>query len=260
MQEYKKTTVKRSIQKFRDYANDFIKSDMNTFDDRLNVFVHFCVTDEVFSKIDLQLSSNQNVDVLVWYKESVSKMGSMGTAKLSFPVNEIDRLSFLYLIVKALSEKKIRKNDFLIRFFATGSSKMDSYIITFINAIVIPLVRELDYKLEEIESSFSASANENVPASILQIINAGDNFIQQISQGNENTQKASIKIKNVELEKLIAELKNAIMSDITDKNEKLRAIDLANGVEKELSLEEPNKTVISTLLKAIPVIGSIGSI
>jgi len=94
----------------------------------------------------------------------------------------------------------------------------------------------------------------------LQIINAGDNFIQQISQGNENTQKASIKIKNVELEKLIAELKNAIMSDITDKNEKLRAIDLANGVEKELSLEEPNKTVISTLLKAIPVIGSIGSI
>ena len=53
--------IRRSIQRFEDYSRDLISSDMNSFEDRLNLLISYCKSDAFFQKIDEQLVYNKSV-------------------------------------------------------------------------------------------------------------------------------------------------------------------------------------------------------
>src|SRR5438552_2086643 len=89
--------VRLALRKFRDYGQDLLYADFNTFEDRTAVFLKFCRTDPVFSGIREQLVSNPHVNFKEWEKESLaSGTGWVGSCKLNFPTEEDDRLSLLF--------------------------------------------------------------------------------------------------------------------------------------------------------------------
>lgn len=58
--------VQKSIQRFDGFAEDLMRSDMNTFENNLNLFINFCETDSIFSAIHAQLQSVPNADFDEW--------------------------------------------------------------------------------------------------------------------------------------------------------------------------------------------------
>ena len=162
MSEFKARQVQRSIQRFRDYAQDLISADMNTFNDRINVFLDFCQQDPVFSEIHQQLLVATDATAKDWYAERVGKMGSFaGSASLDFPTNVDQRVSLQYKLLLAINEGSIDFNSLLIQFFAIGSNSISLHISAFCDAVVVPLCRELDYKLQEVEDELPEDMRGN---------------------------------------------------------------------------------------------------
>lgn len=261
MSDIKSGQVKRSLLRFRDYANDLIIADFNTFDDRFNQFIEFCSMDSVFTSIHSQLTSNPNVNFVEWFNECNSSGGSMvGSGKLMFPTNIDDKISIMYQLLLRIHSNEIPATGFFITFFAVGSNNMGDYIRAFSDAVIQPLIRELEYKLEEIEESLPENNKEVISTSLIQVINAGDNFIQQISQGDGNSQTATQSNVSPELLKHLEDLKLEIHSAITDVNDLKNADALVDGVYRELKQEKPNKTVIQALLNSLPKVANIAAI
>jgi Arc/MetJ-type ribon-helix-helix transcriptional regulator len=261
MSNFKAGQVKKSLRRFEDYSDDLLSANMDTFDDRLNIFVAFCTEDQVFSKIHAQLLSNPNVNEDEWYKDKVSKMSSMvGSAPLELPTNSDDRLSLMYKILIAIHSGKIRFLDFAIQFFAIGSSGINEHIYAFQDAILNPLIRELNYKIEEIEDNLPEDNQQPVQSSIFQIIHTEGNFIQQVAQGDNNVQTVEYENNSQKIRELINELKEEVQNANLDERQKSESFDMINGVEKEISSQTPNKTVIGTLLGALPPAANIASI
>ena len=100
MTEFTVAQVSRSIQRFMDYADDFINSDMNTYDDRSSMFFDFCKSDPVMCLIHNQLINNPNVNLKEWHENAISQMSSMaGSAPLRFPTDIDDRISLMYQLL-----------------------------------------------------------------------------------------------------------------------------------------------------------------
>lgn len=253
--------IRRSLQRFRDYSSDFINSDFNTFDDRFNLFISFCKSDKVFSVIHNQLISLPEKDFDEWYKNVSSSGGSVvGSGRLVFPVTIDDRISIMYRLLLKIHSGEIRVHGFWLKFFAVSSTRIEDQIFAFSDAVIQPLVRELEYKLVEIEENLPEDNKEQVSSSIIQVINAGNNFTQQIMQGNQNSQsvvqnKIDPKIKNY-LEQILRLVENSNIGN----SEKEDATETINYIEQELLKSNPNKKIIEKLFSTLPKIANIASI
>jgi hypothetical protein len=164
--------VRLSIRKFRDYSSDLQYADVNTFEDRIGVFLNFCRTDPVFARIREQLVSNPRANFEAWEKQSMetSFTGWVGSVRLVFPTNEDDRVSLLYQFVEAAGDPKFNLLGKLIHWFTVGSNRYDDYLRAFSDAVMRPLFRDLGYKLEEVEARLPDDKRAPVPLSLLQII------------------------------------------------------------------------------------------
>lgn len=141
-----KKHLDKSIRQFNDISDDLIRSDNNTFMDRLSQFFQFTENDELFHYIHEQLLKNPNTNVDIWFEEKLSKRSSMvGSAPLEFPKNIDDRLSIQYQLLNSINLRKIHYRDFMINFFGTTYQPY-----AFNEAISIPLFRGMKYKIEEI--------------------------------------------------------------------------------------------------------------
>lgn len=262
MQQLTVGQLSRSIQRFKDYAADFISADMNTYDDRSALFFDFCKTDPAMSVIHAQLTTNPDVDIEKWHSDALAKMtGWAGSAPLKFPTKIDDRISLMYQLLLAIEEERLNFKDFCIQFFVTGDNSYDSYIARLSEAVTQPLMRELEYKLDEIlESLPNSGPKEPVPPATLQIIHASGPVVQQLTIGNNNTQTATLTIGNPELARLIAELKSELQKASMDKDDREAAGQIVSSVEAELASSKPKKPVIAALIKALPVVGDVASI
>lgn len=54
-QKYDHKKIERSFRRFRDYSEDLLNSDYNTFSNNLNIFIDFCENDEIMRIISAQL-------------------------------------------------------------------------------------------------------------------------------------------------------------------------------------------------------------
>lgn len=252
--------VRRSLQRFTDYADDLSRSDMNTFDDRLSLLMDYCQKDEVFQTIHKQLTKDHFSDFDSWYKERKSTMGSMvGSGQLVFPTNLDARLSLMYQLLCRINSGEISLIDFSHTFFAIGDSRIDSLIYAFNEAIVDPLTRELRYRFDDIEEQLPADQKDTVPLTNIQVIHSAQNVIQQSAAGSNISQSAVIE-KNSELEALFEELKQEIDAAIDDHAEKSEYREVAESAHDLLCSDKPKVTAAKTLLNNLPTLGNIGSV
>jgi len=146
MENYTVEEIRRSRQRFMDVADDLSGSGMNTFADRLSLFMEYCGNDEVFQGINRQLTS---VDFDSWYAERKStKRGVAGSGQQAFPRNRDERSSLLYQLLWRIDSGEINLVDFLNTFFSAGGNEIDSLVYAFNKTIVKPLSRELVYRFE----------------------------------------------------------------------------------------------------------------
>ncbi|MGI3017483.1 hypothetical protein [Shewanella algae] len=245
--------IRRSIQRFEDYSRDLISSDMNSFEDRLNLLISYCKSDAFFQKIDEQLSHNKSVNFDSWY-------GSNSRGKLSFPTNLDDRLSIMYQLLCRINSKEISYLSFCCEYLVVGTSKIDAHIYALNEIVSEPLFRELGYRLEEIEDELPSDNSDEVTSSIFQIIHHADNVIQQNVIGDGNNQNASITNTNNELEKLFSELKAEINSLEISQEEMQENIESVIACEDLAKQEKPKKGAVKRLLSTLPALGSVASI
>jgi len=257
-QELTSGKVRRSIQRFSDYASDLLKSDMNTFDDRIRMFFDFCSSDEVFSRIHRQLLSVPAADFNQWFSEREATVGGMsGSGQLIFPTDPEMRMSLMYQLLLGIRDGRVNLNGFVIHFFAIGSSRIDDYIYALNEGITQPLVRELAYRLEELQEQLPADRTATVSSAVVQIIHQATNVIQQHASGEHIIQNAGITV-NPELANLFEQLRHAVQELPTE--QRTEAIEIVASAEEVAAAPKPRLAVIRALLKALPSTDAILSI
>lgn len=168
-EEFTKRQVDRSFQRFVDYADDVLVSDYNTFETRLEIFLHHAETDPVMMQITNQLKSI-NVNLENWYNNTIYSGGSMvGSARFSLPVDETERDALLYqLCVGFNQDRDWNILNFTSRVF--GGKDLNSQIRSFVEAVCRVLFRSIRYKLQEIEDEMEGfDPQQEVPMKIFHV-------------------------------------------------------------------------------------------
>jgi hypothetical protein len=245
--------IRRSIQRFEDYSRDLTSSDMNSFEDRLNLLVSYFKSDAFFQQIDEQLIQNQSVDFDTWY-------GNNSRGKLSFPTNLDDRLSIMYQLLCRINSKEISYLSFCCEYLVVGTNQIDAHIYALNEVVSEPLFRELGYRLGDIEDELPSDNSDEVTSSIFQIIHHAENVIQQNIIGDGNNQNASITNTNNELDELFSSLKTEINSLKISQEEIQENIESVIACEDLAKQEKPKKGAVKRLLSTLPSLGSIASI
>jgi len=252
--------ILRSFQRFNGYANDLLRSDINTFDDALNMFLDFCESDNVFSIIHNQLQSVPKADFESWYESRRNTVRSKsGSGQLSFSTDPEVRMAIMYELLRRIRDGRIKLLDFVTDFFALGTNQFTPYIQAMNEAITRPLIRELSYRLQDISDQLPKDRGVIVPPATIQIIHQATNVIQQTASGANISQSATQNI-NPELDKLFIELENAIISFEKDKTKLEEYLEII-ATAKELTVKEkPRVSVIKRLFSGLPPVASVLSI
>lgn len=248
--------VQRSIQKFSDYASDLIKSDANTFNDTLSIFMHFCESDPIFKGIHNQLIS-VDVNFDKWLKDRLDSVSSMaGSGDLSFPTDADHRMVIMYELLRRIQSNSIARDPFLMSFFAIRSNRITDYINAFNEAVSCRLTRELNYRLQDIADSLPQDRAIEVPASMIQVIHHANNVVLQNAIGDGNKQIAKQDISD--LENLFGQLRNAAVEAEPEKREEIEETVM---LAKETASQTPIKTkVLKILLATLSPTASVLSI
>jgi len=123
-----------------------------------------------------------------------------------------------------------------------------------------PLIRELNYKLQDIEDGLPEDKTAIVSPSIFQVITNYGQMIQQHAVGSGHTQSATINIEESDWAPLLHQLREEIKSATLSPEENKTNVDLVDGVEAQFRSGKPNKTIVQTLLGALPPLGNVASI
>lgn len=251
--------VQRTIQKFSDYSRDLLQADYNTFDDRLKVFVHFCETDTVFSRIHAQLQTIKGVDFDAWLAGCQASVRSMvGSGNLDLPIDEEHRMAIIYELLRRANDDRIDLLGFINNFFAISSNRITDHIQAFNDAITAQLIRELGYRLETLAEQLPDNKKDEVPVSMIQIIHQATNVIQQSATGTGNILTATQSF-SPEMEQLFRELKAAAIAEPNgiDKSEIEEIIATALLAAKA---EQPKPSAMKRLFAALPPTAAVLSI
>lgn len=250
---------RRSVQRFNDYGNDLIRSDMNTFEDTLNTFLTFCETDSVFSAIHAQLQSVPDTDFDKWYADRSATGGSMaGSCRLIFPTDAEVRMALMYELLRRIRDGRIDFASFTIHFFALGTTKITAYVQALNDAITRPLVRELNYRLEEATDQLPSDATTSVPATTIQIIHQATNVIQQSASGSNISQVAHQEIP--ELASLFEQLERILHENSDSEEKRAEFSEIVQSVRELANAQQPKRIAIKTLLGTLPPISAVLSI
>lgn len=252
MSKLKITKIRRSIRRFTDYGSDLISSDFNTFDDRISKFCHFCETDEVFGSIHKQLREAASSEFDSWYEERLATVrGMVGSGQLTFPLDDDLRISYMYELIYRIHNETLSFRDIVHSFFAISSNRYDDYIYEINEAITTPMMRDIGYKLEEMEEELEEDENDMVFESSIQIIHHAENVIQQYANGSNINQTASI--NNTKLHELFEQLRSKAGSNQND-------IETIEAAEEETKRSQPRISVVRTLLSGLSFSASVAGI
>ncbi len=140
----------------------------------------------------------------------------------------------------------------LPHFFVVRGNSVDAHIRAFRDAVLQPLLRGLQYKLEEIEEKLPSVNTEQVGFGVIQIFNHGGQVVQQIASGSSNIQTATIQVQNPELQTLLSELRVLADKSNLEPKQVSAAKELIDAVESELATAKPKTSVVGSLLNALP--------
>lgn len=222
--------------------------------------MHLCEEDRILSSISSQLLDNSEVDFDRWYQQFLeSKTGMAGSANLEFPPQPSKRLSLMYQLLFRINQDEIDLISFCSDAFATGSSKLRHYVNEFNQAIVHPLVKEFNFKLDEINERLVPQSDRSlISPQVLRIINTGDHAEQNVQIGSSNVQEVAGSDTNLDelLEDLRSQLKQASLSEPQETS----ALEILDSLEEELAKEDPSPNVVGALLNRLPTVANVASI
>lgn len=253
----KVSKVKRSYERFRDYASDFINSDSDTFDDRLAMLINFFEHDEVLSVIHHQLLQFKGSKFDSWLADRKSTaVGMMGSGDLKFPKDIDERLALMYQLLYRINEGEVDVLNFSHDFFSSGSN-ITYTLQNFNRAISVPLFREIDYKFQDLMDDLPDNEKQDVNPAIIQFIGNAQNVIQQNVTGNNNNLSANQAVSS--LDEKLDELRDEILSQVKGPEAKdyLETIDSAHQLLKN---NPPMKKPAELLLNSLPHVGNVFSI
>ena len=251
--------IRRSAQRFVDYANDLLRSDMDTFDDRLNLLIHFCSTDPMMSHLHEQMLNHPKIDFASWHDGvKKSKGGMEGSAQLTFPTNIDERMSLMYQLLYKIYNGDVDWLNFCVDCFANTTNQVDTHLYSFNQAISEPLFREIGYRLEDLDEELPEDTMAEVNPTSFQIIQYAENVIQQNANGENISQSANIQVDS-KVASLIQDLKDEI-NKVAAGDEKETALEAVGSVE-ELAVEpKKNSRAIGYILRSLPTLGNIAAI
>ena len=248
--------VQRSTQRFQEFSSDLIRSDMDTFSDRLALFIHFCESDEFFASINIQLVEVVQDGFDAWFKERMETQRSMvGSGDLSFPVDLDTRTAYQFEILKRVNSGTIQLLGFTTVFFTVGN-KISDHIRALNEAITKPLAREMKHKLEEIAERLPDDKRAEVPPAILQVFQNVGSYVHQQATGSNISQVATINHGD-ELKNAFTELRAAITAYEYDQLKLREQIETIEAAEQLAIVEKPRTSAIKVLLGSLPPIASI---
>ena len=156
--------VQKSLRRFRNYAEDLQNSDGINLRDRLVRFVGFGKDDLIFSPLRKQLVSNPRVNIKQWLKDEFPPgRGWLGKGfQPNVPSDDEDRLSLSYQLLEWVSESSNSQLTALLEMWFGGKNDMDRCVHAFSNAVMRPLFRDLNDRLQEIERRLPDNGSELV--------------------------------------------------------------------------------------------------
>lgn len=167
--KFDKKRVELSFRKFSDYASDVLSSNYHTFDTRFNILLNHCENDVIMSIISNQLKSiDAHFDE--WWEKGMSTGGSfVGSKQFDLPVDETERDSLLYQFCLKINDRSLNFSRFCLDFF--GATNFDEMVWAFNDAIVKPMVRSINYKLEEImyDIKQNSESDQDIPIKFLYV-------------------------------------------------------------------------------------------
>jgi len=259
MNELSVGRIRRSLKRFEDFAGDLVRSDMNTFNDRLKLLMDYCKSDPVLSMIHAQLISMPGVDFDSWHTEVLSTVGGMENGDLTFPTDLEQRMALMYQLLNKVDQEEIDLINFGHSFFHTGDNRVDSIIYAFNEAVVEPLARELSYRIEDLEEEMPEDNREAYPLANIQIIHNAENVVQQSASGNNIHQNANIANAN-ELKQLFGELRHELQSVVKEKQELGKALQVVQSSEEMAQKGAAYLPSVKILLGSLGALGNVGSI
>jgi len=158
--------IEISFRKFNDYSSDFEVSDHNSFDTHLKILLDHCENDPIMKVITEPLKNEKVYGK--WKDEFIQGMGSMvGSSKLNFPIDEYERDSYLYQLLRKMRNNEINLTTLAMR--CHGGSSLNEGVYWFNEQILGKLLRSLRYKLEEVQDRIAREVKEgdNVPMNLL---------------------------------------------------------------------------------------------
>lgn len=246
----------RSVSRFTDYAKDLLRSDHHSFDDALSLFLDFFERDPVFSSIHQQLLSVPQADFDSWLK---ANEGQRTHQALDFPLDMEARIALMYELLRRIGSKQINILNFAFQFFRAGSNKVDLYIHAFNDGITRQLVREVLYRIEDASAEFPDDDRATIPPASIQIIHSATNVIQQSAIGNNITQNASNQ-NTTELTSLFDKLEQLIRAQHAANEAFQEYLEIIASARENATSQKPKRSVVKTLLGALPTAGDVMSI
>ncbi|EIZ0308514.1 hypothetical protein ACSTJP_10665 [Vibrio parahaemolyticus] len=184
-----------------------------------------------------------------------------GSGKFTLPVKLEERVSLMYQILNKMQQDKVEPFNFVRPFYTSRSNSLHDYVRFFNENFSEPLLREIRFKLEDLDLDLPEDDRQEVSSiPVVQIIQNAQNVVQQHITGNNNNQSASIKVNNEQLDNLLSELRKEITVHVTDSGQKNECLETVSAVEETLKAEKPSIKAASMLLKTIPALGNIASI
>jgi Helix-turn-helix domain len=147
----------------------------------------------------------------------------------------------MYQLLLRIRDGRLNFNGFVIHFFAIGSSRISDYIYALNESVAEPLVRELGYRLQELEEQLPDEKTASVSSAVVQIIHHATNVIQQHALGDHIPQKAGITL-NPELTNLFQQLRQAVQELPAEK--RTEAIEIAYYRCDSIQLRNDNALVL----------------
>jgi hypothetical protein len=254
VQQFTAAQVRRSFRKFNDYGKDLANSNSGTLVDTLNRFLDFCENDIVFTQIYNSLSLIGNNDDFEKWWQSICR-----TEVLEFPTDEERRIFIMCYLLEAA--RKDDPTQFIAlgishKFSLSQSSFVDDLIGAFHNTVTRPLVRDLNYKLEDMLDNVPENDKEFVPSSVFNLFNiTAHKAVVQNVQGNNNTQTANIE-NNSELESEFNKLEQLLKDHLPSSEQEDSLTQLNSAKDAALVTKDPSKAIslLNTLKKLITYI------
>lgn len=201
MQEkYDRNKVDRSFTKFKEYANDVLNSEYSTFDSNFEIFIDHCENDEIMSIICNQLKYDNTILEEWWSENNLNGfLSQLGSRKLKLPINESKRISLFYQICLKVNKQEIDLLSFCINF---TNCNPDGAIVYFNKNIVMPTIRSIKYKLDEITSEDAEKRGDNryIPINVFYVYhNLSTNVNGNIDIGGDSAIGEGAKIEKKSL-------------------------------------------------------------